>query len=336
MSPVVFAFFRQLGATPILEIIALIKEGVFPEVRDFKWFVLVGISGVFMSQFLYVLAIYFSGALLATILQLLNTPLTAGLSILMKVEKFAILKIIGISCSVIGAGVMTGLGTISLDRNKVIGMVLAIIQGFFVAFFVVFSKKKLLWKYPSLTVTAGIHVSSIPFMTIACFSLERDISKFVPPKSALLPIGYAILFHSVSAYMLFMFANSRLDPSIVSAFGTTNPLFGSILSVIVLHEKFETKDIIGGLLILSGLGCVLFQRFRDSKAEKLQNDIEIDLKEINTDEADINPTIELEDGSADLDEPQSLDNDETVSLELSDPLNLRTKNTFVPISVGLE
>lgn len=286
IPPIILAFYRQLGATPILEIIGLFTDGIFPHKRDFLWFALIGISGIFINQTFYILSIYYSGALLATILQLLATPLTAGLAILIKLEKFSIFKILGITLSVLGAALMAGLSGLSVDKSKLTGMLLAISQAFFVAFFVVYSKKRLLSKYPSITVTAGIHVASLPFMTITCFILQRDLTKYVITKEAILPILYSVLFHSVAAYLLLMFVNSRLDASMVSAFGTLNPLFGSLLSVIILKEKFELKDILGGLLILSGLSLVVFQRFRESKKEKELEEKEdgIDLEEMNGDE----------------------------------------------------
>lgn len=285
IPPIILAFYRQLGATPILEIIGLFTEGVFPHRKDFIWFALIGISGIFVNQTFYILSIYYSGALLATILQLLATPLTAGLAILIKLEKFSIFKILGISCSVIGAALMAGLSGLSVDKSKLTGMILAIVQAFFVAFFVVFSKKKLLSIYPSITVTAGIHVASLPFMTITCFILQRDFSKYVVTKEAALPILYSVLFHSVAAYLLLMFVNSRLDASMVSAFGTLNPLFGCLLSVLILKEKFELKDILGGLLILSGLSIVVFQRLKESKKDNsIKEDEGIDLEVIKDDD----------------------------------------------------
>lgn len=41
-------------------------------------------------------------------------------------------------------------------------------------------------------------------------------------------------------------------------------MFGALCGAIILGEPIGVTDLLGGLLILAGLACVVYQRYRDS------------------------------------------------------------------------
>lgn len=169
--PLVLSFWRQLFATPLLVVAAGFIDRTIPEQADHGWFMLIGLFGVFLNQTMYTFAIYYCGASLASILQLLNTPSTAGLAILVGLERMTLFKGLGLMGAMAGAVLMVAVGkpsSVAVDRT--LGIVISLVQSCFIAAWVVIAKKYLYHKYSPTTVAAGMHVTGLPYIIMACFS----------------------------------------------------------------------------------------------------------------------------------------------------------------------
>lgn len=276
MPPVILSFYRQLFATPILVAVSAGVDRSLPERQDWGWFILIGLFGVFLNQTLYTYAVFYAGAALASILQLTNTPTTAALAIMVGLERFTWYKGAGLMGAVGGAVVMVAAGKpTDAAANRMLGIVISIVQAFFIAAWVVIAKKYVYVKYSPTAVAAGMHVTGLPWIIMLAFSMfgfhagpGEGWDHFVLDRTGIWVVVFAFLFHSVVCYLCVNFANSNLDASICATFGTLNPLFGTICGVIILGEAVGPADIVGGLLILAGLGCVVYQRYLDGKKAK--------------------------------------------------------------------
>jgi drug/metabolite transporter (DMT)-like permease len=245
-----------------------------PQKMDTGWFILIGMFGVFLNQTMYTFAVYYAGAALASILQLTNTPTTAGVAILVGLEKFTWYKGAGLFGAVFGALIMVVAGKpTDAAANRTLGIVISLVQAWFIAAWVVIAKKYLYVKYSPTIVASWMHVTGLPWIIMVAlstygFSGPGGWETFKLDSTGIWAVAFACLFHSVVAYLCVNYANSHLDASICATFGTLNPLFGTVSSVLILGESVSAADIIGGLMILAGLACVVYQRFLDSKKAK--------------------------------------------------------------------
>lgn len=280
MSPIILSFYRQLGATPILVAVSAGVDRSMPERMDYGWFILIGVFGVFLNQTMYTYAVYYAGAALASILQLTNTPTTAGMAIICGLEKFTWYKGAGLLGAVGGAAIMViGGKPTDAAANRTLGIVISLVQAIFISFWIVIAKKYLYVKYSPTIVAAGMHVTGLPWIVMAAFSLfgfsgSAGWDTFKLDYTGIWVVVFAIFCHSAIAYLCVTYANANLDASICATFGTLNPLFGTICSVMILGETVGIADILGGLCILAGLCCVVYQRYLDSKMTVKAIDVE--------------------------------------------------------------
>jgi drug/metabolite transporter (DMT)-like permease len=71
---------------------------------------------------------------------------------------------------------------------------------------------------------------------------------------------YLAIFPSILAYLAFNEAVKIIGPNIAGLFSHLMPVFGSILAVIFLDERFQTFHVFGMLLILTGIVLVIRQK----------------------------------------------------------------------------
>jgi len=125
MHPLVLSFYRQVFATPILIIIAAIVEranahrhassplnfsslGHLPHKSELGWFTLIGFLGVYLNQLGFAFGVKYAGAVIAAVMQLIVSPATTTLAIILKMERFAWLKLVGIVVCIGGSVTMIG------------------------------------------------------------------------------------------------------------------------------------------------------------------------------------------------------------------------------------
>lgn len=90
-----------------------------PPRSEWGWLSLVGFLGVYLNQLLFAIGVYNAGAIIAAIMQLAVSPTTTALAILLKMEKFSILKIVGIILSTIGSLIIIDFSNFSISSGSV-------------------------------------------------------------------------------------------------------------------------------------------------------------------------------------------------------------------------
>lgn len=63
---------------------------------------------------------------------------------------------------------------LDFTSERSIGIIILFIQCFFVATYLIMSKR-LLEKYPPVTVTAAVYVTGMPFMAVTAFITQREL-----------------------------------------------------------------------------------------------------------------------------------------------------------------
>jgi len=172
-------------------------------------------------------------------------------------EKIYLANLIGIVVAFLGAIILIGLpqfftGTVS--GQVLLGNILIILSSLSWVIGAVISKK-MLQKYPSLTVTAiAFMVGTIAMLIPA--GMEYLNNPSWPSQVTilgLLGLTYITLLSSISAYFLFEWGLAKTTISAADLFQYIEPFVASFLAVTILGEVISTSFLTGGFLIAIGV-----------------------------------------------------------------------------------
>eukprot|EP01122_Echinamoeba_exundans_P013721 TRINITY_DN6031_c0_g1_i1.p1 TRINITY_DN6031_c0_g1~~TRINITY_DN6031_c0_g1_i1.p1 ORF type:complete len:378 (+),score=55.79 TRINITY_DN6031_c0_g1_i1:92-1225(+) len=265
MHVLVLSFYRQLFASVVLIMIAAGVERKMPPRSEWGWLALVGFLGVYLNQLLFAIGVFYAQSIIAAIMQLAVSPTTTAMAILLKQEKFSILKLVGIILCIIGSLFMIDISHFSITSGKGLGVVVLFAQSIFAAGYLV-AQKQVLERVPPITTTAAMYAVGTPLMTVtALIFLPLNSATWTTNTTGIWAIVYAVAAQSVAAYILNAYANKHSKSSTVAVFETVNPFVAAILATIFLNEPITWNIIVGGLIILGGLAVVTFEQYRETK-----------------------------------------------------------------------
>ena len=133
---------------------------------------------------------------------------------------------------------------------------------------------------------AGIHPASLVFCQMICglpaliiYSLAREGNPltFHWTWKAIVCVVYLAVFGTVAAFWLYYWLLSKIESTKAMMISLVTPLLAVIIGAIVLGETLPPQTGIGGLLIIAGIGLIVFrrksvepQRRGDAEEENLQ------------------------------------------------------------------
>jgi len=287
VNPIIFSFYREIMAGPLLVVIAAFAERVLPDFRKDWWrFIILGTLGVYGNQLLFVLGLWYTSATQAAIMQPCIPVFTTIITLSLRMEQFSFLKVLGILASATGAVVMVGFDDFSLKSDKFLGTLCLVGNTLCVSIYYVYCKKVMFKKYPPITITAFSYMVGAVEMglTSLIFVFQHKTNLYHLTTSSYGPLAYSIVFATVLAYMSMTWANSKASTSLVAAYNSLQPLTAALLSFFFLKEVLVWREGEGALLILLGLGLVTFARSRE-------------VQEVKTPDGDANDNGTLGDGS---------------------------------------
>lgn len=179
---------------------------------------------------------------------------TAALSWLLLRERFKLLTSIALLLGFMGVyliversllpNIPAGGGAL-----RIVGDLLVVLALIFEAFYTV-RGKALLAKHPPLLITAAAIVGSIVFW-IPVGSGEILSSGWHPlGLAAWLGLGWLALMSTVVAYLAWFQGLARVDGSAAASTLFIQPLLGTILAIVLLHDQLTLTTIVGGILIV--------------------------------------------------------------------------------------
>lgn len=165
-------------------------------------------------------------------------------------EKVFLVNIAGVILGLLGAIVIIGLP----DPTKILGNFLILLASVSFVIGAVFSRQ-MLKIYPSLVVTAfAFLVGLITFFPLAAFEYIQNPGW--TDKVTLLGVfglAFMVLLSSISAYFLFEWGLAKTSLYKADLFQYIEPLWASILAVMILGEQITIPYIAGAVLIASGV-----------------------------------------------------------------------------------
>src|SRR6266487_4428185 len=135
---------------------------------------------------------------------------------------------------------------------RIIGDLLVILALLIEAFYTV-RGKVLLIKYPPLLITAAsIVISTLFWMPVAAWEF-LSVGWHPLGLMAWLSIGWMALMSTAIAYLAWFQGLAKVDGSAAAATLFIQPLLGTILAIMLLHDQLTPMTIIGGILIIASV-----------------------------------------------------------------------------------
>lgn len=242
-------FLRSVIASVTLLTYLRVRKLTRPVARsDYKYFLLAGIGGYFLSVGFQTIGTKFASPAMASLLNSLN-PLSIGLvSWLILKERPTVRKFIGIGIAICGVYlVLGGIG----GNNELIG-VLCSLSSVVIWSFVSAFNKQLTRRYNSLQITAyGVTIATV------CNLIPAAVEWRSHPVGMTLPAAAAILYMGIFctgvAHFLWNWCLARMEASTCSAFYPLQPITSALLGIIFLKEHFTLSFAIGSALTLIGV-----------------------------------------------------------------------------------
>jgi drug/metabolite transporter (DMT)-like permease len=268
IDAVVFAFYREIIAGPALVIIAIIIERVKPNVREDWWrFLFLGLTGVYLNQLLFILGLELTSATQAAIMQPCIPVFTTAFTLILRTEKFAVLKVLGILCSAGGAVVLVGLDNLSFKSNQFKGTLCLLGNTLAMSVYYIF-QKPVLKKYPPISVTGwGYIIGSVMMGVTSLIRTQAHWADYKVNEHVYFPLGYSIVGATIFTYMTLTWANKHAPASVVAAYSSLQPLTAAALSYFIEGIVPTKNQYIGGAAIIVGLILVTVARVIESRKE---------------------------------------------------------------------
>jgi len=264
-----------------------------------------GLTGMFIGQLLYLLGIYLTNANMTSMFQPAVPVWSAFLAMISGLEppprltrSDGIAKVLGILLAVTGAVTMT-LGKLRSDSgekvwlvsgnsvgSQFLGCVCLLGQTLSTAVYYLIQKKYIfnqpysMWKSQPMAVTAWSYFFAAIFMGLASLTYANQPEKFTSfSMEAFYCLVYAILITSSMCYLLLSWCNMQVPSTIVTASWPLQALFCAVLSFIFLGQSLQLLECFGGSFIVCGLAAVLWSNYKEEK-ESVVQDNEKDAKDM--------------------------------------------------------
>ena len=256
ISPLGFVLLRILMATALFWLVSLFSIREKIERGDWLLFAVCGLTGVAANQTLFFSGLELTTPIHASLIMTTNPVLVLVFSHFILHEMITSRKIAGIIAGCTGAVVLMLTGHSSASgQASLAGDAMVFANAASYALYLVLVKR-LTSKYHPLTVVKIVFTIGLVYVIPIGYNQLSQVewSSFTP--AAWWAVVYVVLGVTFLAYLLNLVALRRVNPSTVSIYIYLQPLFASILSVMVGFETLDAVKIGCGLLIFLGVFLV--------------------------------------------------------------------------------
>ncbi len=252
--PLTLGALRFIVAAIVLGIALLIKqEFVKPSFGDLAIMSLSGALGITLYFAMQNIGISLTTASSAAMIVACYPAVTTLLELIIYKVTPSAFKVLGIFIAMAGVFILTFTDS-AIDNsggiNQPAGNLILIATGFVWAFYN-FTTEKIVNKYPAITVSFYQTIAgTILFLPFTLIERHEWISPTLTSSSALLYLG---VFCSVIAFMFYNFGLRKLPSSTSVTMMNLVPIFGVILSVLILHETVTLQQLAGGIIVITGV-----------------------------------------------------------------------------------
>jgi drug/metabolite transporter (DMT)-like permease len=254
ISPFAFILLR-VGSGVIfysLLYLLLVKEKI--DKKDLVWFLICGFFGVAINQICFFTGLSITTEINASLLMITTPILVIIFSAVIAKEKISMFKTLGIALGVAGALlILKGKGAFfTFSSATFTGDLFIFINAVSYGLYLVLVKK-LMKKYHPITVISGVFMAGfIPVCLVGGHDLAQvQWQKFTP--LAWYSICFVVVFTTFTAYLLNIYALKNTSSSLVGIYIYSQPIFATLISVVMHKQELSRLTIIAAILIFSGV-----------------------------------------------------------------------------------
>ena len=166
-------------------------------------------------------------------------------------ERITVNRIIGVLLGVVGVAVLRGFDG-PVDTRQTLGIALCMGAALSYGFAALWGRKFLIGIPPLKSATCQLMCSTV-IMTVIVLLLDQPWNLDVPSQKTLWSVVALAIFGTALAYIVFFKILVRAGPSNVMLVTLLIPITALILGNVFLGETIQLKEIIGALIIATGL-----------------------------------------------------------------------------------
>ncbi|MDZ7844136.1 MAG: DMT family transporter [Anaerolineales bacterium] len=261
------AFWRDLTTSLLLLLgILLINPGLLRVKRqDIPWLVGMGAISIGAFHIMWNKSVVILGASLATVVQCNAPVFVTVMAWFLFQEVITTRKIIAVVLAAAGTVLVSGVNFTGEWKIAPLGLIIALGSAITYGTLSLFGKK-LSGDYNSWTIM--FYIFSIGTVTLFLYQLGQPAPW--PQGSGVIPwfIGF-VLISTIIGFGLYTMALRKLPASVASITATTEILFASFMGYIFLQERMDAVQVIGALLIISGVILVTLAKEKKTTKETL-------------------------------------------------------------------
>ena len=267
LPPITFAAARFILAVLILAVIIFVQKIPFPKTaRDWK---LLALTGVLQFSVNYSLVFWSEQHItsgLAAVLQAMITVFGLVLAwIHLPNERITRLKIIAVFLGICGVAVIF-IEQLQINSLLAFAGCAAVVVGAYAA-----AHGSILVKayggnmHPAMLVFGQMICGILPIIIYAV-TVEGNPLALNWTRRAIICVLYLTIFGTIAAFWLYYWLLSKIESTKAMMISLVTPLVAVIVGWIFLGERLPAQTILGGVLILSSIGLIVFRK-RKSTAE---------------------------------------------------------------------
>lgn len=227
--------------------------------KNWWFFALAGGIGMALFNLLMYLALNYTTAINVSIEQASMPVFIILANFLLLSQRVTGLQIVGVVISILGVLVTSSNGDVAAVLNNGVnkGDAIMLAACFFYATytFTLRWRPKVHWLTFMWLIAVSAFIMTVPF---ALYELNQAGFSF-PDKSAWLILIYIVIVASIVSQLCFARAVELIGANRAGLFINLVPVFGSVLAVIIIGEKFQIYHAIGMMLVIGGI--MLAERF---------------------------------------------------------------------------
>lgn len=256
-SPLVLCLVRFIGASLFMTLIRFVRRDHtrLPEIC-WKPVIASAVFGITIYYALENISLTYTSASNASLIQASYPAITALVGILFYHARLGKDGLLGIVISVIGVVILTGAG---FQSGGFFGNFLLVADGFLWGFYN-YIVERIPRDNDTFTVTYWQTLIGTIFFIPLIFLEERKAVNIT--FEAIAAVGFLSVFCVVLALLLYNYGLKGVSANTASALMNLMPLFGVILSALILHENIQASQMIGGALAILGvlIGSGVFRK----------------------------------------------------------------------------
>jgi drug/metabolite transporter (DMT)-like permease len=261
LPPITFAASRFILAVLILA--PLIQALKFERPRTASEWKLIAITGFLQFSINYSLVFWSEQYItsgLAAVLQAMITVFGLLLAwIYLPDERITKRKISAVAIGIIGVAV------IFIDQLRIesvmafLGSVAIVVGAFAAAQASILVKARATGMNPASLVCAQM-ICGLPALIIYALAREGNPLTFNWSPRAIVCVVYLAVFGTIAAFWLYYWLLKRVESTKAMMISLVTPLIAVVIGAIILDESLPPQTFVGGVLIMSSIGLIVFRR----------------------------------------------------------------------------